>query len=263
MEKIYYKYMNISLGDKTMFYDNDIINFESSEFIPTDDTKILRYMNFPEFLYLLEYGKLYFTKVKLFEDKYEELIPGIAARVYKEADSGLSSRNNFLNEIENRTYINSWTEFNMESYAMWHIYSKKYGIAIETDCRKLKEIIKPFNGLVRKVKYIDINKSENMIRASMNKTDKEDFQIENIFTLKSRFYEYEKEIRAIFTDMGGEEYKEIKIEIGSFLNSIIISPFASRWFDEMVSDIVSSKYGLNNIKICISGVEIKEQKEEI
>jgi DNA-dependent RNA polymerase auxiliary subunit epsilon len=258
VEKIYCKYISISSGDRIMIYEKNIIDFRSSKFIPQDDTKILRYMNFPEFLYVLQYEKLYFNKVKLFNDKYEELLPGIAAKVYKEDDLGISRENDFLNEIENRTYINSWTEFNMESYAMWHIYSKKYGIAIETSCNKLKEIIKPFDGIVRRVKYIDTSECENMIRSSINKVDKENFHIEDIFTLKSHFYEYEKEIRAIFTNNSGEEYKEIKIDIRSFITSIIISPFASRWFSEMVRDIVHSRYELKDVKVCISGLEIKE-----
>jgi DNA-dependent RNA polymerase auxiliary subunit epsilon len=240
-----------------MFNDEDVIDFESKEFIPEDDIKILRYMDFPEFLYMLEYEKLYFNKAKLFEDKYEELLPGIAAKVYKEDDVNIKE-SSFLNDAENRIYINSWTEFNKESYAMWHIYSKKYGIAIETSCNKLKEIIKPFDGIVRRVKYIDTSECENMIRSSINKVDKENFHIEDIFTLKSHFYEYEKEIRAIFTDNSGEEYKEIRIDIRSFITSIIISPFASRWFSEMVRDIVHSRYELKDVKVCISGLEIKE-----
>lgn len=241
-----------------MLNDKDEIDFEAKEFIPDDDTKILRYMDFPEFLYMLEYQKLYFNKAKLFEDKYEELLPGIIAKVYEEDNINMTRKCKWVNEAENRIYINSWTEFNKESYAMWHIYSKKYGIAIETECCKLSEIIKPYNGIVRRVKYIDANKCENMIRSGLNKFGRSDFHVENMFVLKSDSYEYENEIRAIFDDKSEEAYKEIKVDIKYFLSSIIISPFASRWFVKMVRDIVYCKYDFKDIRVYISGVEIRE-----
>jgi uncharacterized protein YfbU (UPF0304 family) len=229
------------------------------DFIPEPSSVIWKYMNFPEFMNLLQFRKLHFTRADNFKDELEGEVPYFYIESLK-----MPQEDEYLRVIDiyksckTRTYINSWSELKKESYAMWHIYSKKYGIAVETDCRRLKDIIKPYNGVVRRVKYIDTDKCEDMIRSGLNVFDKKDFHMEDIFTLKPDFYEYEKEIRAIYTDTSKEKYKEIKIDIKSLISSIIISPFASRWFGEMVRDIVFSKYDLKNVKVCISGVEIKE-----
>lgn len=227
------------------------INLREEEFIPEPDNIICKYMDFPKFLSLLQYRKLHFTRADRFKDELEGKIPECIV-------DGFECKN-FHNKFDiyrKRTFINCWSRFDNESYAMWHIYSKKYGIAIETTVNKLQKSLEHAGAVVRKVKYVDCSNKNAMIKISHLNCDDEKFKICNFFMLKPKFYEFEREIRAIITQDEEEPFKEVEIDISYLIDEIIISPFANKWFNKLIRDIVHKQYGLSSIKIQGSDVEI-------
>lgn len=233
--------------------DSDI-----NSLIPEGHITIWKYMNFPEFISLLQSKKLYFTRADKFEDKTEGSAPEYFLR---EINSKYKKQYNCdvykMLRDKGNVFINCWSEFNKESYAMWQIYSKKYGIAIQTTVEKLTYVLKDSNALMRRIKYIEYDGivNENYIDNWKNFNDKN--LIANFFSFKPECYEYEKEIRAIIISNEDKAYMHFDLDIGYLIEAIVVSPFADEWFINLVEEITHKQYGLSNVKVCSSGVEIK------
>ena len=84
---------------------------------------------------------------------------------------------------------------------------------------------------IGKVKYIDYSKRFSSINGA--------------YWYKRKSFEYEQEVRAIIQDKdtsGGGIEKEIDLE--KLISAIYISPYAPKWFGDVVIDIVE-KYELH------------------
>lgn len=73
----------------------------------------------------------------------------------------------------------------------------------------------------------------------------------NVFTYKTKFYQFEKEVRIIIdrfhedfdvemTDFG----MAIKVHLGFLLRSIVVAPEAPPWFFDLIAE-VTKKYGVH------------------
>lgn len=156
------------------------------------------------------------------------------------------------------TFISCWAGYEeKESYAHWKIYSEKYGVAILTTVKKLKEVTNAKGAELFKVRYLDGKSELNFIPREAEEQGKLNlFRDYNFFVLKRPEYQYENEIRAILSNLDGE-YQVIKVaDLSKFIDKIIVSPFAEEWFAQMVRKI-ADKYGLENVEVIKSSVRIK------
>ncbi|SKA81525.1 hypothetical protein SAMN05443428_10474 [Caloramator quimbayensis] len=213
------------------------------EFIPYSNDIICKYMDFPEFLGFLEYKSLHFTRADKFEDEFEGKVPRSFQKYYCD----------FYN-FRRKTYINSWSIFQSESYAMWHIYSKRYGVAVKTTVGKLSKVLLNSGAKLYKVKYVDYNKCGLNIDVPPLIINKE--AAKNFFLLKPKFYEYEREIRAIVINDKELPFIDVGVNIENFIDEVIISPFADKWFTGLVRDLIYNRYNMDFVKIFCSDVEI-------
>jgi hypothetical protein len=221
---------------------------ELSKYVPNPESMVMRYMEFAKFVSMLETKTLYLTRGDNFEDPLEGflfdwyiqrmiVVPNILGE-----DRAEKWRKEFIDEaaeLKTKTFISCWNEASNESYALWQIYAKKYGIAIKTQVKKLEELIKGYPAKVYKIRYID--KEETVIFPNIN--DKL-FSFDNLFVCKQNHYSYEKEIRIILVS----EEKEIKPipinDLVGFIEEIYVSPFAEDWFLNLVRDLVNKTYKL-------------------
>lgn len=231
--------------------------------IPSADTVLWRFMDFPKFVSLLKTKSLFFTRADKFEDPFEGA-KGIMKNKAKWNDyyrdfffqacsispAGVQSNRSEAEILANveqleeqfeksvemdlrTTFINCWHENAYESEAMWKLYTStlSQGIAIKSSHRRLNLALGRRIAIGR-VNYIDYSTSY----AGINEC----------FWFKRKSFEHEREVRALVSDHSREHPvgKLVPVDLDMLIEKIYVSPTAQNWFEEIVQDILL-KYGLN------------------
>lgn len=221
------------------------------------DKKICRYMDFIKFMNLLHYEELFFARADNFEDALEGKIPKCYFDKYtKEQKKSYEEALKVFNIDKEKTFISCWNVFEEESYGLWKIYGGENGLAILTTLGKFKNVLKYSKAAICEVEYIKHHDIDINELASPRITTTDGFTRNNFFVYKENYYHYEKEVRAIIATNQKDNHKKVKISFNELVEKIIISPFASDWFVDMVNDIITKKYGFENIPIFKSNIEI-------
>ncbi|HEU4578801.1 MAG TPA: hypothetical protein VFS67_11140 [Polyangiaceae bacterium] len=172
-----------------------------------------RYFKTERFLESLARGELYFPAARQFEDKFE------GAVAVERHDSPLEQRDHELcdvdsafEELRRLTKVSCWHRADFESDAMWKIYAEeRKGLAIRTTAERLKAGLRPFRlapnygeeipywGLVR---YVDLFADRLRVGAEAR------------FFYKHRAFEWERELRVIFSVRMAEEFAVPVPELG-------------------------------------------------
>jgi hypothetical protein len=217
---------------------------------------IWKYMSIEKFISMLSRNTLYFSNASLLEDKFEVSIPNSYKINQKnqQLNTGLGKihvENNSKKEdkiaknLKENTYLNCWSLSREESYALWKIYlgGSKNGVAIKSTISKLTKSIETRNGINLDFDKINLGKVNYGEIRELNKN--------SVILTKQPFYEYEKELRLFFRtsnefiDNTSEEYKEniypgifLEMDALQLVDQIVLSPFAPKWFNELVPEII-------------------------
>ncbi|MES5851867.1 hypothetical protein [Bacillus cereus group sp. MG68] len=218
--------------------------------LPSEETKIWRYMDFTKFMSMLDKEEIFFTRSDRFEDKFEGTYPranieetrDFLKRLVEQEHQEKTFRtiSEFSKYVRKFVTINCWHMNEYESAAMWELYLKSdEGIAIQSNVGRLIESFShcPQNILIGKVNYIDFNKE------SVDASDGL-----NLYMYKRKSFEHEHEIRAIYNlpfemregviDEKAEPSLEygigISCDIRILIEKVYISPTAPKWFEELV-----------------------------
>ena len=243
----------------------EIIRYE--EVSPT--AKLWRYMDLAKFIFLIGKKKLYFASLESFEDIFEGA-KGIIERKgiwnesyteflewairtqpegnmrdltdeYVEKNAAMILSNLERAGVSERKYIfvSCWHCNQYKSEAMWKLYSAnvKNALAIQTTGQQLYEALgKDPSVEIGKVRYIDFTRQFAPINGS--------------YWCKRKSFEYEQEVRAVtYVRKAACCGIEKDVDIEKLITGIYISPYAPKWFGEVVHDIVE-KYGLNKPIFC-------------
>lgn len=238
----------------------EIIRYE--EVSPT--AKLWRYMDLAKFISLIGKKKLYFASLESFEDIFEgakgivdrkgiwdgfyseffkkaiQTVPGtnpedLTDEYIEKNSMRLLSELGVMGELERKNvFVSCWHCNQYESDAMWKLYSTnaKNALAIQTTGQQLYEALGKDPSIeIGKIQYIDF---ANRF-ASPN----------NSYWYKRKAFEYEQEVRAV-THVRKAACCGIEkdVDIKKLIAGIYISPYAPKWFEEVVHDIVE-KYDLN------------------
>ncbi|UDK95253.1 hypothetical protein EYB33_02840 [Lysinibacillus sphaericus] len=222
-------------------------------------------MGLPKFLSLIEREELFLNRADKFEDLFEGDAPfenviayskglqSLAWLTKKSEEDELAEdkiqevQGGYIEntiEIKKSAFVSCWNEMDNESYALWQIYAKDYGIAIQTSAKKLKNILKQEKGCLYKVRYIR-GDEENQIVVPRYIEREGPKVIENFLVLKKSYYDYEKEVRGIVFKENAESISLEIDDLNDFIEKIYISPFAEKWYVELIVNIAKNKYGLN------------------
>ena len=235
---------------------------EYEEVLPT--AKLWRYMDLAKFISLIGKKKLYFASLESFEDIFEgakgmaerkekwdsfyldffrhaiRTAPGakpedLTEEYIKENSMRLLTEIGTIGERGRKDiFVSCWHHNQYESEAMWKLYSTnvKNAIAIQTTSQQLYEALgKDPSVEIGKVRYIDYTKQFAPVNGA--------------YWYKRKSFEYEQEVRAVThvrkAACCGVE-KEVDVE--KLIEGIYISPYAPKWFEDVVRDI-TEKYELN------------------
>jgi hypothetical protein len=213
---------------------------------PAPDAKLWRYLSFAKFASLLDNGLLHFTRVDKFDDHFEGAWPQQDVATW-EANKAFNMVT-FTERGRRQVAASCWFESKHESAAMWHLYTPRdEGVAIVTSFRKLEEVMASreaapdyFAGAGR-VRYID-HFGEGLLDGGPQNALMP-------FMLKNISYAHEHEVRALVNGNMGQEFPvsgfALPIELTSFVDEIIMTPFGQPWFEKTVQG-VADRYGLGD-----------------
>ena len=231
---------------------------------PSEDTILWRYMDFAEFVSLLERKALFFARGDLLDDPFEGTFPkgnaavrphiigeNIPEEVFEEAKQ---ARSRVFSQSRPAVLVNCWHENNYESAAMWEKYAKfNAGIAIRTTFIDFtSSLIDDQDIHIGRVKYIDYETGAIPDRSVVDP-----------FLYKRPFFSHEREVRALtfstihlllgddlslrIVDSEGISFEAkgtySKVDLGQLVHEVVVSPNAEDWFYDLVQSI-SQRYGL-------------------
>ncbi|NQT00936.1 MAG: hypothetical protein HQ580_02825 [Planctomycetes bacterium] len=233
---------------------------------PDNNQKIWRYMDFSKYVDLVTTEELHFTRADKLEDPYDCSAMQFFGEPYKQLSSANPQGKERTRQVNTFgrlfVYLNCWHMNDVESAALWRLYSEnKYEtIAIQSTFEKLDSEIKlkwPRDGIsISKVKYDPENAGETIDEIPNGKL----FTAggwENII-YKRKSFEHELELRAfIFQRFDKEiregclrneahleklmkkrpEYIRIKITPSDLIERVYVSPHAKDLFVELVKNV--------------------------
>jgi hypothetical protein len=238
------------------------------------DLTVWRYLTFPKFISLLTYQALWFSKLKILQDKYEGGIPPITEqtmRIKNEKWKSMFNTPEFRRQIDSwpmkniddgreLTVVNCWFLGENESQQMWDEYvGTVEGLAIKSSIRKLATYTfvpeDPHISQMGKVKYVNFETYEMPTYLA--------HQAHERAFIKDQRFEHEQEIRIATmslktlscVSMKGVPYTEeectgknmnnfensglyIMVHLKGLLDEIVLAPKSSDWFFNLVERII-------------------------
>jgi hypothetical protein len=210
------------------------------------NTIIWRYLSLDKLIRLLDSKSLYFTKADQFSDKHEFTLPASTTKMLREQypKQAIIEAEESIEKYRNETFVSCWTMKLEESYHLWKIYlgDSKHGVAIKTTAGKLRQSLKKENKNKQvkmyhvRVKYSNFIKPDNLNYIQIASTKKE-------------FYKGEDEARLFFSLDDDAPLLPINelginfvIDCRAVIDSIYLSPFGGKAFDEAFSEMLQNKY---------------------
>jgi hypothetical protein len=205
----------------------------------------LRYFSFAQFLALLEFQALHFTRVDLLPDPFCDLVsqptlsafPGMTA-------NGMRRALDMMRISRQAIFVNCWYASPAEPPDAWtRCGGKNSGIAIRSSVGKLKAALQRASQKVHisNVAYINY--------------DIDPIPLGNAFLSalhKNKSFELELEVRALLLQTGGdpttfcpgpEQGVKVEVDTLSLIEEVRIAPLSDPWFHQLV-DAVCKRCGL-------------------
>lgn len=212
--------------------------------------KIWRYMDFTNFVSLLDLKALYFARSDLLGDPFEGAMPRDNFRFFSllhgtppSFPEGLQELSQVRRRLRERVYINCWHMNERESFAMWKLYARSSeAIAVQSTYELLRKCLAvPIIGSVQYIDYrLDFVPEDDLLRP---------------FLYKRKSFEHERELRAIINVDDADETTWVGQTVGSvgrtvpvnledFIEQIYIAPTSSEWFADLVRGVMT-RYALD------------------
>lgn len=231
-------------------------SFES----PEPEARLWRFMDLAKFVSLLSTRKLYFTRLSDFADVYEGAVCSAKGkdnyeqqdhfirRIVTAADMKSLGMNPTEEEVEMKTeesrknaeknrrlmrdltYVNCWSMNEVESEAMWRLYSRdmRCGVAIQTTFERLFFSLDAMSNFeMGKVNYVNFD--ENFVVRGGEAV-----------WYKRKSLEYEHEVRAIVQKIPNSNAifsNEMAVDLDKLIERVVISPEAEMWFYNVIHDL--------------------------
>ena len=218
---------------------------------PSDEAVLWRYMDLPKFLSMLEKRALFFARAdKLgdpFEGSFSRANELLRPSLYGEGSEDLTRvYSEYMKSLTRFTLINCWHQNDVESQAMWRLYSRgQDGVAVKTTFKNLKDCLTGSEPIyVGRVNYVDY--STEFIRE------------DNAFgpyLYKRKSFEHEREIRAVFQKTPDENKPvplrndiceigiNVDVDVDTLIQEVVVDQRADDWLLELV-ELLVARYGI-------------------
>ena len=219
--------------------------------LPEDhNAMIWRYMDFVKFISMLEVegGSLHFTRLDVLrsEDPFEGLPPYTVQEQieqdfiqHKVAPELRESCHEYVQEpMPCSACVNCWHCSEHDSAAMWKIYGRSCGIAVQSTIQGLIDAFQEAKENIRvgMVKYGD-EEYRDLERSNTNF-----FDLDHWILHKRQSFAHEKELRVVIGDSKSETILPkngitVRVPIAKLIKSLAIVPNAPSWFANLVKQM--------------------------
>lgn len=240
-------------------FDNE--DWEPSK--PESDDELWRYIDFTQFVSILEKEALWLAAASVFLDPWEGGLTKEHVKSISERIPFIDERSKFVRNVFDAlratTYVSCWHQREDETAAMWELYNNRgKEVAIKTT----------YGGFIDAV---DI--SDDMTVGMVNYTDysrgSDEFRVtrESPFFHKRNSFDHEMEFRAVKSEFHVPDLSEVDDEFkhrvtenappgravgvnpSELIDEIVISPVAGGWMEGLVEDVLETYDLSNTVKV--------------
>jgi hypothetical protein len=206
---------------------------------PRQDATVWRYLSLASLLSILQTKTLFFSRIAKLDDPYEGAIP-TALRVAlgdttEQFGDGVIRVVDRLDAHSKLACVNCWHVNDVESAAMWKLYSFDAGVAIQSSAGGLKTAFPEAPGLkMALVQYVDLDAVE---------LPKIPFPV----YLKRKSFQHENELRLVVLEVDTISHPDgvpVRTNLSKLIERIYVSPSAPAW----VADVVRRELHLYDVQ---------------
>lgn len=242
------------------------VYFPDDEFypdIPDKNEALWRYIDFTQFISLIETGELWFSAASVFTDKWEG---GLTAKQVKRISKNIPSfvKDNFgsvrqlYDALRATTYVSCWHYRDEETAAMWELYNDRgKEIAIKTTVGELQKAIRWSDDMVMGcVEYKNYDESADLFpitrespffhKRSSFKSEQEFRIVKGEFNLPERA-SVNDSLKELVADKGGPG-RNISVNPDTLIEEVVVSPVAGGWLKGLVEKVLNT-YEMDDIDI--------------
>ena len=215
---------------------------------PPDDTTIWRYVSLAGLVSILSTETLFFCRADKLGDPFEGALSNVdvaTLRQFEHEHDISGSLVDFLKGIRKYAAISCWHINETESAAMWNLYSKRAGIAIQSSVLGLKEALARHRDdkiYIGRVGYYNYGSDSLPFGNNVN--------IMTPFFCKRTCFEHEHELRALFLRIPATAHQmnfaedrikngvAVRIDVHSMIQTLRITPGSPNWVYAAVHAII-------------------------
>jgi hypothetical protein len=227
--------------------------------VPSPDTAIWRYVDLANFVSMLDSGCLFFSSVRILDDKWEAVFRPRVKEVW-EKHQPRANFDRLRDYVRVRAFVSCWHMNDGESDAMWKLYSRGGdNVAIRSTCERFQEGVA---GCKEKIHLGEVDYKNDADydygRVIDSAPGAAVLNITNLLLLWKRpSFEHEREVRAFhYTDSPAPTTDGIPIpvDLNVLLDEIRVSPRSAKWLRDLVENILL-KYGLGHVPVRQSSMD--------
>lgn len=217
------------------------------------DAKVWRYMSFVSLTSILQLKSLFFTRIAKLKDPYEGTMPEVLQNYFGDETMeicGAKVRVLDILKLQSRlSCVNCWHVNDVESAAMWELYSSESGVAIQSSVGGL---IQGFRG------------ASNLKMALVQYVDFDGKSLPGLpypTYLKRKSFSHENELRLVIEDADAGTHPDgllVSANLSQLIERVYVSPIAPPWTAQVVRREVE-QYGLET-EVIHSSLYSKELK---
>lgn len=247
----------------TLFPDQDWMPHQ-----PASNDDLWRYIDFTQFVSILENESLWFAQAAEFFDPYEGALPQVkldelTEAVPDEVDKPRELVARMYDALRRATYVSCWHQRPGESASMWQLYQGKgKEVAIRTTLADFEEA---FRG--------DPEMRTGYVKYDLDYSDPQRFAVDRVapFFYKRPSFRHEEEFRAVISefqppdaaviddgfadtvDANTPSGKPVAVDPTTLIDDVVVSPVAGSWLEDLVEDVLH-RYGLDDVTVSPSAL---------
>ena len=190
--------------------------------------KVWRYVSFASLVSILQSGKVFFPRITKLDDPYEGAMPDALRSYFGNEEEEFEGRKlrvvDFLEAHSRFSCVSCWHVNEVESAAMWKLYSSDSGVAVQSTVGGLILGFKEANPKMALVQYIDLEGSD---------LPKLMFPV----YLKRKSFSHENELRVTLIETDIPAYPDglpVAADLKALIECIYVSPSAPKWHVDVV-----------------------------
>lgn len=231
--------------------------------IPDSNGPLWRYIDFTQFISIIETQQLWFPAASNFTDKWEGgLTPGQVQRISENIPSFIEDHVDSVRQLYDAlratTYISCWHQRDEETAAMWELYNDRgKEVAIKTTVGKLRKSVRWSDDMsMGCVEYKNYGSGKNLFPITRDSPffhKRLSFQHEQEFRIvKSEFnlperVAVEDGLKELVADKGGTG-RGVTVNRDSLIDEVVVSPVAGGWMRDLVEKVLST-YEMDDVVI--------------